>query len=171
LRGTPDYGPDTFSAALRARTLGGVRRVLSLQEECAMKRIVRLIAVLGSLYTVAPTAYGQIAVVANLKAPPTALSNEQVAQVFLGTSNEFRPVDLSEANSSRNEFYKKVADKDAAQVKAIWSRLTFTGKGKPPKEYGSSADVKKAIAEDVRAMGYIEKAAVDSTVKVLLMVP
>lgn len=136
-----------------------------------MKQILRAIGIVGALCTAYHSAQAEVAIVINPKSTATTLSTEQIAQVFVGTSNEFRPVDLSETNGLRSEFYKKVADKDAAQVKAIWARLTFTGKGKPPKEYGSSADVKKAIADDVRAMGYIEKSAVDASVKVLLLVP
>lgn len=136
-----------------------------------MKRLFKTLCLAATVCVGCATAQAQIAIVVNTKAPATTFTNEQVSQVFLGTSNEYRPVDLSESNAIRSDFYKKVADKDSAQVKAIWSRLTFTGKGKPPKEYGSSADVKKAVSEDVRAMGYIEKAAVDPTVKVILMVP
>jgi ABC-type phosphate transport system substrate-binding protein len=47
----------------------------------------------------------------------------------------------------------------------------FTGKATMPKEAGSSADVKKAIAGNPKAIGYIEKSAVDSTVKVVFTAP
>jgi len=67
----------------------------------------------------------------------------------------------------RAQFYTQVAGKDEAQVKAIWSKLVFTGKATPPKELASSADVVKAVAADPNAIGYIEKAAVDGSVKVV----
>jgi ABC-type phosphate transport system substrate-binding protein len=63
-----------------------------------------------------------------------------------------------------------VLDKDATQVKAIWSKLVFTGKASAPKEYATSAEVKKAVAADPSAIGYIEKSQVDDTVKVILTV-
>ena len=43
----------------------------------------------------------------------------------------------------------------------------FSGKATPPKELGSSADVKKFVASNPDAIGYIEKSAVDSSVKVV----
>jgi ABC-type phosphate transport system substrate-binding protein len=46
----------------------------------------------------------------------------------------------------------------------------FTGKATPPKALPSSADVVKAVAADPNAIGYVEKAAVDDTVKVVLEV-
>jgi hypothetical protein len=67
----------------------------------------------------------------------------------------------------RAEFYKKATGRDAAQIKALWSRLVFSGKAQPPKELADSAAVKKAVAADPKAVGYIEKAAVDGSVKVL----
>lgn len=57
-----------------------------------------------------------------------------------------------------------------AQVKALWSRLVFSGKGQPPKELADSASVKKAVAADPKVVGYIEKSAVDGSVKVLFSV-
>ena len=65
----------------------------------------------------------------------------------------------------------EVTGKDAAQVKAVWTRLIFTGKATPPKEVASSADVKKAVASDPKAIGYMEKGAVDSSVKVVFTAP
>ena len=62
---------------------------------------------------------------------------------------------------------KKVLEKEPTQVQAIWARIVFTGKGKPPKEVKTSDEVKKAIRENVNAIGYIEKSAVDDTVKVI----
>ena len=44
-------------------------------------------------------------------------------------------------------------------------------KGSAPKSYSSDAAVKKAVAADPTAIGYIDKGSVDDTVKVLLTVP
>jgi len=97
-----------------------------------------------------------------------AVSKDQIANVYLGKSTAFMPVDQPDGSAIRGEFYKKVADKDASQAKALWSKLVFTGKATPPKEVGSSADVKKAVAANPKAIGYIEKSAVDASVKVVL---
>ncbi len=125
----------------------------------------------GVLAISAASASAEVVAVVGAKSPAATMSNEQVAQFFLGKSNSMTPVDLPDGNAVRNEFYKKVADKDASQAKALWSKLVFTGKATPPKEYPSSADVKKAVAADPKAIGYIEKSAVDATVKVVLTAP
>lgn len=117
--------------------------------------------------SVAVTATAEVVVVVN-PANADAVTKDQIANVYLGKSTAFAPIDQSDGSAIRGEFYKKVADKDAAQAKALWSKLVFTGKATPPKEVGSSADVKKAVAANPKAIGYIEKSAVDATVKVVL---
>jgi hypothetical protein len=96
-----------------------------------------------------------------------ALSKEQVADVFLGKNQAFTPVDQMESAPIRAEFYKQATGRDLAQVKSTWSRLVFSGKGQAPKELADNAAVKKAIAADPKAVGYIDKSAVDGSVKVL----
>ena len=113
-------------------------------------------------------AMAETVVIVSAKNPATRMFAEQASQFFLGKSNMFTPVDQAEGSAIRNEFYQKIADKDAAQVKAIWSKLVFTGKATPPKEYKTNADVRKAVADDPKAIGYIDKAAVDDSVKVIL---
>jgi ABC-type phosphate transport system substrate-binding protein len=121
--------------------------------------------------TAAVPAFAEIVVIVNPKNPATKMFSEQAAQFFIGKSTMFTPIEHSEGAAIRGEFDQKVLGKDPSQVKAIWSKLVFTGKGSAPKEYSSSAEVKKAVAADVTAIGYIEKSAVDDTVKVILTVP
>lgn len=134
------------------------------------KNILSLIAFAG-LLSFGSAALAEVVVVVNPKNSASSLSTEQVSQFFLGKSSTLTPVDQSESSAIRAEFYKKVADKEPSQVKAIWSKIIFTGKGTLPKEFGSSAEVKKAIASDPNAIGYIEKSAVDGTVKVVATLP
>ena len=140
-----------------------------------MKTIVQsLLLVIG--LALAPTGFTQVAVVVGAKSAATALTAEQTAALFLGKSDQLPGVgvalllDQSESSPTRELFYTKVASKSAAQVKAAWSRLVFSGKGTPPKEIANSAEVKKLVTSNANAIGYIEKSAVDSSVKVLLAV-
>ncbi|NYE63665.1 ABC-type phosphate transport system substrate-binding protein [Duganella sp. 1224] len=135
-----------------------------------MKKLISvlLLSVLGGALL---PASAEIVVIVSKQNPATRMFSEQASQFFLGKSNLFTPVDQADGSAIRNEFYKKVADKDAAQVKALWSKLVFTGKATPPKEFPNSAEVKKAVAADPKAIGYIDKSAVDDTVKVILTLP
>ncbi|MES3022247.1 MAG: hypothetical protein V4857_11770 [Pseudomonadota bacterium] len=116
-------------------------------------------------------ALAEIVVVVNPKNPATRMFATQASQFFLGKSTMFTPVDQSEGSPIRAEFYKKCAGKEAAEVNAIWSKIVFTGKGRPPKVYASAAEVKKAVAADVNAIAYIDKAELDDSVKAILSLP
>jgi hypothetical protein len=109
---------------------------------------------------------GDLVVIMAPGAPP--LSKDQVANVYLGRRNDLKPLDLPASAAERDVFYKKATARDAAQIKAVWARLMFTGRGQPPKELPDEAAIKKAVAGDPKAVGYIDKANVDSTVKVVL---
>jgi ABC-type phosphate transport system substrate-binding protein len=95
----------------------------------------------------------------------------QASQFFLGKSNQFTPIDQVKESPIRREFYQKIGNKTLPQVEAIWAKLEFSAKGTAPKAYDSDDTVKKAVAADPSAIGYIDKASVDSTVKVLLTLP
>ena len=136
------------------------------------KQILRLVAAVA-LCAGSVGAFAQVAVVVGAKSPVATMNADQVSGIFLGKSNSFPsggtavPTDQPDSAAVRELFYTKVTGKNTAQVKAAWSRLVFSGKATPPKELGSSADVKKFVASNPDAIGYIEKSAVDSSVKVV----
>ncbi|MFZ6750481.1 hypothetical protein [Undibacterium sp. Ren11W] len=113
----------------------------------------------------------ELVIVVNPQNPATRMTSAQASQFFLGGSVMFTPLEQVDGSAIRSEFYKKVLEKEPSQVQAIWAKIVFTGKGKPPREYKSSAEVKKAISENVNAIGYIEKSAVDDSVKVIATIP
>lgn len=113
-------------------------------------------------------AQAEVVVVVGAKSPAASLSKEQASDIFLGKASSLTPLDQPESSPLRDDFYSKVTGKSAAQAKSYWAKLSFTGKGTPPKEAQSSADIKKMVAENPNLVGYIEKSAVDGSVKVLL---
>lgn len=113
----------------------------------------------------AGTVLADVVVIANPAAG--SISKDQIADVYLGKDSSFTPIDQPESAAIRADFYKKATGRDLAQVKATWSRLTFSGKAQPPKEVADAAAVKKAVAADPKTIGYIDKSAVDGTVKVI----
>jgi ABC-type phosphate transport system substrate-binding protein len=107
-----------------------------------------------------------LVVIGNPAAGP--LTKDQVADLFLGKSQSLTPIDQAEGSLLYAEFYRKATGRDVAQVKATWSRLVFSGKAQAPKQLPDSASVRKAVAADPKAVGYIEKSALDASVKPLL---
>lgn len=124
------------------------------------------------------SALAEVVVIVNPKNPLSALGAEQAMGIFLAKTGEFPggggqavPIDQSEGVAVRDEFYQKAGNRDAAQIKAYWSRIVFTGKGQPPKAVPNSAEVKKLIAANPNMIGYVDKASVDASVKAVLSLP
>jgi len=130
-----------------------------------MKKTLCIIA-LGQLLLVGAANADEVVVIGNPASAP--LTKEQVADLFLGKSQGMKLIDQPASAPIKAAFYQQVSGHDLSQVKATWSRLIFTGKAQPPKEMADSAAVKKAVAADPKTIGYIEKSAVDGSVKVVL---
>ena len=133
-----------------------------------MKKIFSMIAI-SQLLTA--TAYADPPVVVIVNPAAANLTKEQVSDLFLGKIKIYKPLDLPNSAPAKAEFYQKVSGHDLSQVKATWARLLFTGQAQPPKELSDAAAVKKAVAADPKAVGYISKSDVDSSVKVVLELP
>jgi ABC-type phosphate transport system substrate-binding protein len=117
-----------------------------------------------------------LVVIVSAHNPVTALRAEQVADIFLGEATRFpdgeeaQALDLAMNTPQRNEFYQKVAARTPALMKAYWTKRIFTGRGQPPRELSGSNAVRKAVADNPGAIGYIDRAAVDASVRVVLVV-
>ncbi len=116
-----------------------------------------------------------VVAIVSAKSPLASLHASQVADIFLGKTSRFpdgtlaMPIDQEEDSPVREKFYAQVTGKSPAQVKAHWSKIIFTGRGQPPRQVGSNAEAKRAIAENPNAIGYIDASQVDSSVKVLAL--
>lgn len=130
----------------------------------------------ATLAFIAAPAAAEVVVIVNPKNPAASLSAEQVAQIYLGRAGSFpgggaaTPLDIKEGAALRDEFYAKVTDKNPGQVKSYWSKQMFSGKGSPPRELASAAEIRRAVAADPGAIGYIDRAALDGSVKEVLTV-
>lgn len=133
-------------------------------------QIIKTVAVFIALQIA--TVQADIVIVVN-PANANAVSADDLNRLFLGRASSFSdgskatPLNLAEGSSNRDEFDGKVLSRSASQLKAYWSKLVFTGKGTPPKELSDDAAMKAAVAADSSAIGYINSANVDDSVKVV----
>ncbi len=125
-------------------------------------KVVALVSLL-----VCSSVQAEIIVVVN-NANAAALTKNDVSRIFLGKMKKYTPVNMSSGNALRAEFNKKALKKSSNQVKAYWSKLVFSGKGTPPKELASDAEIKAFVASNPNAIGYIDSASLDGTVKAAL---
>jgi ABC-type phosphate transport system substrate-binding protein len=119
-------------------------------------------------------ASAEVVVIVSAKSPVTSLTAEQTAKIFLGKTSEFPddsdavPIDQPVGSEIRNEFYTKVVHKNTSQLSAYWAKIIFTGDGRPPDILDGDAAVRRAVAKNPNAIGYIDKTSVNRTVRVIL---
>jgi len=117
----------------------------------------------------------ELVVIVSARSTAPALRNDQVAAIFLGQSAQLpdgayvTAIDQQVGSPVRDDFYVRVAAKSPALLKAYWSKLLFTGRGQPPREANGNATVKKLVAETPGLIGYIERSALDPTVRPVLV--
>lgn len=134
-------------------------------------KFIKSLSLVVSL-TCSAVASAEVAVIVN-PANGNAMNDKEISRVYLGKLKTFadgqaiEAVNLTSGNAARGEFEQKVLKKSSSQVKAYWSKLVFTGKGKPPKELGSDAEIIKLVAATPNAIGYVDASKLDGSVKVL----
>ena len=118
-----------------------------------------------------------LAVIVHPSNSMSGISADQAADIYLAKVSVFPngmraiPVDQASSNAARKKFYSAVIKKDESALRVYWSKLLFTGKAQPPRDIGDDADVKSWVAANPDAIGYVDGKFVDSTVKVLLILP
>lgn len=122
---------------------------------------------IATMLLCASAAHADVAVIVSAKSTASTMTADEISQIYLGKSNAMKPVDNNGKAPVREQFYSRITGKDDSQVKAIWSKLVFTGKATPPKALSSDDEVVKAVAADPNAIGYVDKSAVDAAVKVV----
>ncbi len=102
-----------------------------------------------------------------------AIDRDFVVRVYTGTLKGWpdgSPVfalDQAEDSEARQTFCTTVLGRSVANVRAVWSQNIFTGKGFPPRVISGDAEMKRLVATNRNAIGYIRASQVDSTVRVL----
>ncbi len=118
-------------------------------------------------------ALAEVAIIVNPANAATA-GTDDIQRLFLGKTKSFPgggdavAFNLKEGSPAREAFNQAILNKNESQVKAYWSQLVFTGKGTPPKEAADEDEMKKWVAGNPNAIGYIDASKVDGSVKVLL---
>lgn len=77
-------------------------------------------------------------------------------------------LDLPDDSAARAAFTSGLLRKSVSNVKAMWAAKLFSGRATPPKVVGSDADVKRAVAGNKNAIGYINASSLDDSVKSVL---
>ena len=137
-------------------------------------RGISVFLLLLAVSTFTAGARAEVVVIVSAKSHITSITAEQTARIFLGKTSEFpddsdaEPIDQTIGSAVRDEFYAKVVHKNPSQVSAYWAKIIFTGDGSPPETLDGNTAVRRAVSSNPNAIGYIDKSAVNRSVRVIL---
>lgn len=116
--------------------------------------------------------FAEVSVIVN-PANAETLDAKKIKRIYLGKIKAFADgskvnvLTLKDDAPETEAFRQGALKKSNSQFKSYWSKLAFTGKGTPPKEVSSSADMVNAVKSDVSSIGFVDSSAVTSDVKVV----
>ena len=118
----------------------------------------------------------EIVVIVNPATPFSTMTAAEVRLIFMAknkTLPDHRPVVplmLQEETPTRVSFDQVLLQRDSRESRAYWAQMIFTGRGKPPRQLNNDNEIKQEVGRNPDAIGYINAAAVDNTVKVVLRI-
>lgn len=146
----------------------------STQARCRKGQIALLWGALQAVYGPLSLAESGIDVVASKDSQITQLSREDVAELFLGKrkySNDFpvTPID-SKDEKLRDRFYLEVTEMSNIRIKAYWSRIVFSGQGRPPRE-ASITEAGSRLINEPGTLTYLPADQVTPDMKIVFSIP
>lgn len=123
------------------------------------------------------TAIADIVVIANRDLPVTSLSREEIYRIYLGKTkflpngSKVVPIDQQSGSPTRERFYSDLVNKSESEMKSYWSRIIFTGQGYPPIQESDDKSVLDTVSKNSNCLGYIDRSALDNSVKVVYSMP
>jgi ABC-type phosphate transport system substrate-binding protein len=126
--------------------------------------------VLAACVAAKAAAAGDVIVIVN-NDNPNPVDRAFVQRVYSGAlrgwpdGNVVVALDQPEESVLRERFSVDVLGRSPAHMRALWSQNIFTGKGLPPKVAVADAEMKRYVAADRHAIGYISASQLDASVK------
>lgn len=119
-------------------------------------------------------AQAQISVIVS-KATTVKLTKSEVKEIYTGAKlkwangNKIQVVDQPDTATGKN-FYTLIIGKSFNQTRSQWAKLLLSGQANAPLRYPSDKTVKKAVAGNPNAIGYVASGALDDTVQEILRI-
>ena len=142
-----------------------------------MDRKIKIIvmAALAIGWFTARTSLGftDVVIIVNRENPVKTVKKSVLARYFLKKTTRWDsgtrvvPIDLTVSNPVRQEFSEGGLQKSPHEVEEYWIAESLTGGKLAPEIVSDPALVKKRVAADAGALGYVDKTQVDETVKVV----
>ena len=102
-----------------------------------------------------------------------ALDKDSIQRIFLGKTRAFPgggeavPISFKEGSTEEADFTKNVLAKTPKQLKAYWAKMVFTGKGTPPRQTDTAAEMLNLISANPNLIGFVPAGSASGNVKVV----
>lgn len=132
---------------------------------------------LAALLLIGMPAWSEQVVIVNANRAVDVISQDEVINIFMGRYRKLPdgtivyPLDLRGDSDARRSFYRKLLDKDLAEINAYWARLVFSGRTTPPAILDSQQAVVNKVAGDAAVIGYVDSQYLNPRVKVVYRLP
>lgn len=119
------------------------------------------------------TAFAEMVVIVNKTNPVVTLNANTVAGYFKkadklwDSKHRIVPVELPDTHPLAIEFTIRVMRMSISTKQTMWTIKTLSGKGTRPKEVKTEAKVVTYVAVEPWAIGYVDRASVDDSVKIV----
>ena len=133
--------------------------------------IPTIVLLLGTVRTT--QALESFRIIVNTVNPTVELSSSDVSRLFLkkdktwDNSDPVLPVDQVTTTQTRSTFSQKIHNKSVNAVKNYWQQQIFSGRGVPPAEKKSDAEIVSYVENNPGAVGYVSLDADLGKTKVL----
>jgi ABC-type phosphate transport system substrate-binding protein len=109
--------------------------------------------------------------------PMSIVARADASKLFLEkltrwpNGQKVQPVDEVESSPVRRRFSEAVHGMDVPSVKSFWQEIVFSGRGDPPPERVSDAEVVAYVRANPNAIGYVSSDAPIAGVRVITLKP
>lgn len=130
-------------------------------------------AIVLALATPAGASADTIAVIVHRERDTAELMPEVIAQIYLRQrrfwpeGETILPINREASSPIRDGFSRRLLGRSASQLRSYWNRRYFQGV-LPPATLASDEAVRRFVAAEPRAIGYVSDSAVDDSVRVVL---
>ena len=125
-----------------------------------MKTTIKVVSLAVSLLFAQAQA-GEIVVIGNSNVPkmdPATIQKVYTGKIISVSGINVTPVGVKPGTSARTLFLQEFLNQDEEKYTAYWTVRRYIGKGAPPAELASDADVINYVQSTPGAVGYIDEA-------------
>ena len=139
------------------------------------RNLGRACAVLLAVLLFGPDrAAGEVVVVAHAGVADEEIARKDLQRIYLGKRSTWNDDStivpaMLKAGPVHEEFVEDVVGRSAHRFANYWRQMVFTGKGTPPRSFGSEAEVVEFVKSTPGAVGYVSPGAETAGVKVLVV--